>query len=124
MGGADSEVSDATRRIVFEAAWFKPQSVRATSRALGLRTEASMRFERGADLAAPALAMARACELLHQIGAAHARGAVHRRLSRALASPAAIWLARPRIEGLLGMPVPDAEVRRILEALGLRGGGG
>ena len=50
MGGADSEVSVATRRIVFEAAWFKPQSVRATSRALGLRTEASMRFERGADL--------------------------------------------------------------------------
>ena len=69
MGGADSEVHAGTRRIVLEAAWFKPQSVRATSKALGLRSEASMRFERGADLTAPTVAMARACELLEQTGA-------------------------------------------------------
>ena len=54
MGGADSEVHDGTTRIVFESAWFKPASIRATSKRLGLRTEASMRFERGADLTAPA----------------------------------------------------------------------
>ncbi len=69
MGGADSEVHAGTRRIVFESAWFKPASVRATSKRLGLRTEASMRFERGADLTAPARALARACELLVEIGA-------------------------------------------------------
>ena len=65
MGGADSEVGDATTRIVFEeSAWFKPQSVRSTAKRLGLRTEASMRFERGADPTVQAAAMARACALL------------------------------------------------------------
>jgi phenylalanyl-tRNA synthetase beta chain len=102
---------------VFEAAWFKPLSVRLTSRALGLRTEASMRFERGADLTAPALAMARACELLQQIGAGTLAGPFVDVYPRPYAAPT-IWLAQPRIEGLLGMQVPDAEVARILEALG------
>jgi phenylalanyl-tRNA synthetase beta chain len=117
MGGAESEVSDATTRIVFEAAWFKPLSARRTSRTLGLRTEASVRFERGMDLTAPALAMARACELLEQIGAGTLAGPFIDAYPRPFV-PATIWLAEPSIEGLLGMRVPHAEVRRILEALG------
>ena len=119
MGGGDSEVSSPTTRIVFEAAWFKPQSVRATSRKLGLRTEASMRFERGADITAPVVAMARAAELLQQLGAGavtapfiDAYPAVHQ--------PTTLFLAQPRIAGLLGMSVPDDEVLRILTALGFR----
>jgi phenylalanyl-tRNA synthetase beta chain len=117
MGGGDSEVSSTTTRIVFEAAWFKPQSVRATSRKLALRTEASMRFERGADITAPALAMARAAELLQQLGA----GTVAMPFIDAYPSvhqPTTLFLAQPRIAGLLGMTVPDDEVRRILTALG------
>jgi len=117
MGGAESEVAGGTRRIVFEAAWFKPQSVRATSRKLGLRTEASMRFERGADITAPPLAMARACELLQQIGAGQAAGPIIDAYPRRY-EPARIWLPQPRIAGLLGMQVANDEVRRILEALG------
>ncbi len=116
MGGAESEVSSSTRRIVFESAWFKPQSVRATSRALGLRTEASMRFERGADLTAPAVAMARACELLAQLGAGTAGPLVD--VYPARHQPATLFLAQPRVEGLLGMHVPDGEIERILDALG------
>ena len=49
MGGAGSEISAASRNILLESAWFDPISVRRTSKTLGLRTEASMRFERGAD---------------------------------------------------------------------------
>ena len=49
MGGADSEVSSATATVVFESAYFKPASVRRTSKRLGLKTEASSRFERGGD---------------------------------------------------------------------------
>ena len=49
MGGADSEVTSATTAIVLESAYFNPLSVRRTSKKLGLKTEASMRFERGAD---------------------------------------------------------------------------
>jgi phenylalanyl-tRNA synthetase beta chain len=53
MGGADSEVTDSTKAIVFESAYFDPLSVRRTSRKLGMKTEASMRFERGADRSMP-----------------------------------------------------------------------
>ena len=58
MGGAASEVSGATRRVAFESAYFKPASVRRTSKRLGLKTEASSRFERGADINAPVVALA------------------------------------------------------------------
>ena len=57
MGGASSEVSSSTNKIALESAWFLPASVRATSRKLGLKTEASARFERGADLTAPVRAL-------------------------------------------------------------------
>ena len=74
MGGADSEVTSDTPVIVFESAYFNPLSVRRTSRKLGLKTEASMRFERGADPRLPMTAMERACALLEMTGAGRARG--------------------------------------------------
>jgi len=117
MGGADSEVSAGTRRIVFEAAYFKPSSVRATSKALGLKTDASTRFERGMDVTAPARAMARACQLLEQIGAGKFVGTVHD-VYPAPPPATSITLARARVPGLLGMDVPDASVERILGSLG------
>ena len=61
MGGGDSEVSGSTHLIALESAWFEPSGIRRTSRRLGLSTEASYRFERGADIEAPPLALARAC---------------------------------------------------------------
>ena len=63
MGGADSEVTAGTPVIVFESAYFNPLSVRRTSKKLGLKTEASMRFERGSDPRLPTTAMERACAL-------------------------------------------------------------
>jgi phenylalanyl-tRNA synthetase beta chain len=117
MGGADSEVSGTTTQVVFESAWFDPPSVRATSRKLGLRTEASHRFERGADIDCAAIAMARALELTEAIGAGVRRGAMvdvypTPRVARELVVDAA------GIHRLLGMQVPDAETERILESLG------
>ncbi|MGE0866387.1 MAG: phenylalanine--tRNA ligase subunit beta [Vicinamibacterales bacterium] len=117
MGGAESEVSDGTKRIVFEAAYFKPSSVRATSKALGLKTDASTRFERGMDVTAPARAMARACQLLEQIGAGKASGTIQD-VYPAPQAPVSLALERARIAGLLGMDVPDASVERILTSLG------
>ena len=76
MGGADSEVSSTTRTIVLEAAYFNPISVRRTSKRLGLASDASYRFERGADVEAPKTAMARARQLLSAIGAGEPRGPV------------------------------------------------
>ena len=64
MGGAASEVSAARARVAFESAYFKPASVRRTSKRLGLKTEASARFERGADINAPVVALQRAVALM------------------------------------------------------------
>jgi phenylalanyl-tRNA synthetase beta chain len=117
MGGADSEVSGNTRTIVLESANFNPLSVRRTSRRLGLKTEASMRFERGVDPALPVIAMRRAAALLGQIGAGRARGTVVDRNPRK-PKPAALGLRRDKIAGLLGRSIPDRDVRRILQGLG------
>ena len=117
MGGAGSEVSDRTTRIVFEAAWFKPTSVRATSKALGLKTEASMRFERGMDITAAPRAMARALQLLEQIGAGTRTGDVTDAYPVPY-QPKAMVLTTERISGLLGMEVPAADAERIFTSLG------
>jgi len=117
MGGADSEVGGSTRTIVLESAHFNPLSVRRTSKALGLKTEASMRFERGVDPRLPLTAMERACALLEMIGAGTARGTVVDRYPVHI-QPTVLPLRRARIAGLLGIAIPDGEVRRILESLG------
>jgi phenylalanyl-tRNA synthetase beta chain len=117
MGGGDSEVSASTRRIALESAYFLPRSVRRASKRLGLSTEASYRFERGADPEAPVLAVARACELLEQIGA----GRVLPGLIDAHPRPrprAAITLRASRLAGLLGHEVGAPDVERILSGLG------
>lgn len=64
MGGLDTEVTDATRRVLLESASFRPLSVRRTARRLGLHSEASHRFERGVDPELAQLASARAARLL------------------------------------------------------------
>jgi phenylalanyl-tRNA synthetase beta chain len=117
MGGADSEVRRNTTTIVLESACFDALSVRRTSRRLGLKTEASIRFERGADPRLPVTAMERACALLEHIGAGEARGTVVDRHAMRL-EPRTLRLRRGRVGGLLGMQVDDQEIRRILEGLG------
>lgn len=117
MGGADTEVDDTTSRIVFEAAWFKPQAVRAASKRLGLRTEASQRFEKGADLTAQVRAIARALALVEHIGAGTSSGKVIDAYPTPF-QPTAISLSLDHVRGLLGMDVPADAVERILRALG------
>ena len=117
MGGATSEVSNGTTRVALESAWFQPSTVRATSRRLGLKTEASARFERGADVNAPVLALRRALTLLADLGAGTFVGGVtdvHPRTSE----PRALTLRRARIALVLGTAVPDPDVERLLTRLG------
>ena len=117
MGGQDSEVSSATTTIVLESAYFNPLSVRRTSKALGLKTEASMRFERGSDPRLPVTAMERACALLERAQAGTSRGTVVDCYPKRV-EPSTRTLRRKKIAGLLGLAVPDEDVRRILEGLG------
>jgi phenylalanyl-tRNA synthetase beta chain len=117
MGGIDSEVSSATTTIALESAWFEPTSIRKTSKRLGLSTEASYRFERGADFAAAADALARACALIEQIGA----GTVRRGWIDACAAvptPRTVRLAYARVGAVLGADISAADITRILTGLG------
>ena len=120
MGGGDSEVSDATKTIVLESAYFDPLSVRRTSRKLGLKTEASIRFERGADRLMTGVAMRRAFALLQETGAGRERGPVLDRFGPGMtvAEPRTLLLRRARVHGVLGIAISDGEVERLLSSLG------
>ena len=69
MGGANSEITDTTKTVVFESACFHGATVRVTAKALGMRTEASGRFEKGLDPSLTMPALLRACELVEELGA-------------------------------------------------------
>lgn len=117
IGGRDSAISAATTTIVLESANFHAGSIRKTSSALKLRTDASMRFEKAQDPHNTVRALARALDLLPLLspGIRLVGGLADR--SRELHSPAPVsveldWLARK-----LGRVVEAGEVRRILESL-------
>jgi phenylalanyl-tRNA synthetase beta chain len=117
MGGAESEVTDSTTVIALESATFLPRSIRRTSKRLGLKTEASTRFERGADINGPLAGIRRVSELLQQMQAGEPIGEP---IDRYPAPKPALRLAlrRPQIARLLGVDVPSADVERILKGLG------
>ncbi len=117
MGGLDSEVTAGTRRVLLESAYFNPVSIRRTSKALGLRSEASTRFEKGVDPEGCLRAADRAAELMHEIGAGRvATGAVDAYPEPY--TPKTIVLRPERVEQILGLPVPRQEIQGILERLG------
>jgi phenylalanyl-tRNA synthetase beta chain len=117
MGGGGSEVSATTKTVVLESACFQPKSVRLTSKKLGLKTEASARFERGTDINAPVAGIKRACALLEKVAAATVRHALVDEDPAPIAAKT-LTLRRTRIERVLGQAVADAEVERILAGLG------
>ncbi len=117
MGGADSEVWSGTTTIAIESAYFQPASIRRTSKRLGLSTEASYRFERGADIEAPLRALARTCQLLEQIGAGRVRENWID-LYPGQRPAAVVDLSVSAAGRFLGRDVPAADVDRILASLG------
>ncbi|MGA8074522.1 MAG: phenylalanine--tRNA ligase subunit beta, partial [Candidatus Acidiferrales bacterium] len=117
MGGADTEIGFATRNVLIEAAWWDPISIRRTSKALNLRTEASMRFERGADLEMAELGSRRATELTQQLaGGEVLSGGVD--VYPGQEPQRKLELTRKEILRVMGADVPDREIEDILGALG------
>jgi phenylalanyl-tRNA synthetase beta chain len=117
MGGADTEISFSTRNILLECAWFDPIVVRRTSKALGLRSEASYRFERGADPETAELASRRAAELIQQLaGGEILSGLVDIYPNRQPEKK--IELSRKELLRVMGADVPDRDIEAILSALG------
>jgi phenylalanyl-tRNA synthetase beta chain len=116
MGGAETEISSSTTNVLLESACFNSLSIRKTSRALALSTEASYRFERGADVEMARLACDRAARMIQELAGGQVyRGVIDVYPERR--KPAAAALRRRRIETFLGGPVEDAIVERILSRL-------
>ena len=117
MGGANSEITDETTTIVFESANFLGHSIRKTAIALGMRTDASGRFEKGLDLFATVPAVDRACELVEMLGA----GEVYDGTIDVLAKEPEttfIELDDKRINALLGTDIPREFMTDTLTSLG------
>jgi phenylalanyl-tRNA synthetase beta chain len=117
MGGAETEIGFATRNVLLEAAWFDPISIRRSSKALGLRTEASTRFERGADPEMAELASRRCAALIRELaGGEVLAGVVDAYPARR--EPLAVEISRKELLRVMGADVPDREIEAILRALG------
>ena len=117
MGGAASEVTASTKRVTLESAYFTPRSIRRTSKELGLSTEASYRFERGADIEAPLGAMLRAQQLLKEIGACSSWSAIVDHYPAKHIQPT-VSLRHARIKRVLGIDVESSFVLKTLSQLG------
>ncbi|MBI4729172.1 MAG: phenylalanine--tRNA ligase subunit beta [Acidobacteria bacterium] len=119
MGGAETEVGEGTSEVLLESAYFDPARIGRTARRLGLRTEASIRFERGADPEGVPAAAARAAGLLARVaGGAVARGAID--LYPRPARPRRITLRTTRTNALLGIDATSAQIGRWLASVGCR----
>ncbi|MSP22435.1 MAG: phenylalanine--tRNA ligase subunit beta [Dehalococcoidia bacterium] len=117
MGGAATQVTEATTRVILESAAFDGSSIRRTSTRLHLRSESSARFERGLSPELPLQASRRATKLLVEIGGGTARrGRVDVYPKRWHAR--AVEVTRKRLDTVIGYKVADREVRAILDALG------
>lgn len=117
MGGEETEISASTTDVLVESAYFDPQSVRQTSKRLGLQTEASYRFERGVDYDGVRRAQNRCvaliCELAGGIATEDAVDVYPKRIT-----PPVVALRPRRVEELTGLSVSAEESQRILRSLG------
>lgn len=117
MGGFESGISDRTRSVLLESAWFDPLSIRRTAKTHGMHTEASHRFERGADIEMAPLALDRATQLIVQL----AGGEIMRGKIDVYPRPQPrekIDLRRSEMQRILGAEILWEDVERILRSLG------
>jgi phenylalanyl-tRNA synthetase beta chain len=116
MGGLNSEISLSTSRVLLESAYFDPVSVRHTSKRLGLSTEASHRFERGADWDNTVPAIARTCGLIEELAGGRIAGSLQD-VYPGRKEPARILLRRDRASGLLGVDLSREFIESTLRRL-------
>ena len=116
MGGLITEVTDKTKTVILEAAAFNGPSIRRTSKALGLRSEASMRFERGVDIANCHRALDRAAHLLEEMGACETVCGIADAYP-APYHPAVITVTPETINTRIGVNIPKEEMTEILQRL-------
>jgi phenylalanyl-tRNA synthetase beta chain len=119
MGGYDTRVTDATRNVFLEAAHWIPSAIIGRSRKLGMHTDAGHRFERGVDPELPRIAIEYATKLIIEIASGVPGPTIDAVRDADMPKSQTIVLRRERLARVLGVRVADAEVERILRALGL-----
>lgn len=116
MGGEESEITEKTHTMMFECAVFDRASTRVTSRALGIRTESSGRFEKGVSVKTAMEAMDRACQLINELDAGDVVSGVID-LYPEPAKEQVVTGSCKRIAQRTGVDIPPEEIERILTAL-------
>ena len=118
MGGKESEIENDTKDLFLESAKFKRDNIRHTGRALGIRTEASGRYERGTDIKNVEYAANRALDLIYTLDAGDiVEGVIDR--NKGLPEDKIITVTTDRIMELIGVSVSDEKIVEILNSLGL-----
>jgi len=119
MGGEHSGVTEKTKNLLIESAWFDPGSIRRTSKMLGMHTDASHRFERGADWDAVPVALDAVASLIVELaGGKVCKGRLDVLDAADARIEKTIVLRRSRIERIAGCPIPDESIAPVLLRLG------
>lgn len=119
MGGLNSEIKETTKNVFFESAKFARDNVRKTSRALGQSSDSSSRFEKGVDAYTNGLGMARALHLIEELCCGTVTD-MRRDVCAADLTPRQMTASVSKINALLGIVVPDEEIKSILDRLNFK----
>src|SRR3989440_9636588 len=119
MGGQNTGINERTKDVFIESAYFKPTNIRRTSKALGLRTDASYRFERGADIGITDWASQRCAQLLIETAGGQLRGGAVDAYPNPV-EPEQITLRHHKVHELLGVELKPHEIEYYLGQLGLK----
>lgn len=124
MGGQDSGISQKTRRIIIESANFNPASIRQTAQRLSLRTEASLRFEKGLPFNFPEIGMARAIELIEKLCSGKRTSQIfdfqNKEVKKNLTKEKSILVDFEQLNSLAGCQFAKKDVIKILKTLGFK----
>ena len=119
MGGIVSSVTQQTENVFLECAFFTPTAIAGKARHFGLHTDSSHRFERGVDFGLQKRAIERATQLIVEICGGEVGAISEVSTQNALPERSAVTLRQDRIKKVLGISMPDIEVARIFEGLGM-----
>jgi phenylalanyl-tRNA synthetase beta chain len=117
MGGYDTMITDKTRNILIESAWWDPAAIRKTSRRHGIHTDASHRFERGADFESTIISCDLVAKLIVDSGGGEMAGDVVDVIARKI-DQAPVVLRVSEVQRILGGKIDAGEIFRILKKLG------
>ena len=117
MGGLNSEIRDTTEAVIFESAKFARDNIRKSSRALGQSSDSSQRYAKGVDEYATVMASKRALHLIEELGCGKVSSTHVEANTGNSIEPTEMKASIKKVNGVLGIEVPTADIERILKSL-------